>query len=220
MRTRQPSSLGSLDPARSLWLDLADFPVTITSSTEWESARALILTGFEDLPLTLPAALAALRSCGRPLIAVIDGPLVGEAAELALLAPWRIGTRRATFTFQFQAAPSPLGVIIGRDRQLELRLTGRTVDAVAAAALGLLQVVVETEDAALRRAAQLAEQIGAGSPTATRLVIGAVEQGASRSLTDGLAVETRLFARSVVSADAREGIDAFFDKRPPNFDGQ
>ncbi len=217
MRTWQPSSL---DPARSLRLDLADFPVTITSLTEWESARALILTGFEDLSPTLPAALAALRSCGRPLIAVIDGPLVGEASELALLAPWRIGTRRATFAFPLLAAPGPLGAIIGRDRQLELRLTGRVVDAVSAAALGLLQVVVETKDAALRRAAQLAEQIGAGSPTATRLVIGAVEQGASRSLAAGLAVETRLFARSIVSADAREGIEAFFDKRPPSFDGQ
>jgi enoyl-CoA hydratase/carnithine racemase len=84
----------------------------------------------------------------------------------------------------------------------------------------LLQDVVETKDTALRRAAQLAEQIGAGSPTATRLVIGAVEQGASRSLAAGLAVETSLFARSIVSADAREGIEAFFDKRPPSFDGQ
>jgi enoyl-CoA hydratase/carnithine racemase len=239
------ASQTGLDEAADLpcWLDqvldqLAEEPAR-------HRIRVLILTGIENLSRRLTTAewtefrraISRLEDQGRPTIAVIDGHAAGPACELALACHWRIGTRRASF--QESAAPesrasigihpsaghsglrwaSRLTGIIGPTLTLELILTGRTLSSEEASSVGILQRQVESRDTALQLASQLAARLAAGAPLSIEWANEAVRRGAQLPLEAGLAVETGLFTRSVATPDAREGVRAFLEKRPPRFTG-
>lgn len=187
-------------------------------------------------------AISRLEDQGRPTIAVIDGHAAGPACELALACHWRIGTRRASFqesAAQESAAAgsrasigiqpadgrsgqrwaSRLTGIIGQTLTLELILTGRSLSSEEALSAGILQRQVESRDAALQLASRLADRLAAGAPLSIEWANEAVRRGARLSLEAGLAIETDLFTRSVATPDAREGVRAFLEKRPPRFTG-
>lgn len=247
LRVQLPDAASATGPASTTgpasWLDrmldqLAEEPAR-------HRIRVLILTGIENLSRRLTTAewmefrraISRLEDQGRPTIAVIDGHAAGPACELALACHWRIGTRRASFQESAAAGShasigiqpadgrsgqrwaSRLTGIIGQTLTLELILTGRSLSSEEALSVGILQRQVESRDAALQLASRLADRLAAGAPLSIEWANEAVRRGARLSLEAGLAIETGLFTRSVATPDAREGVRAFLEKRPPRFTG-
>ncbi len=165
---------------------------------------------------------------GKPVIGLIDGPTEGIDVEVALACTWRIGTARASF----RQSVAALGILQGSgwiprmneivepSLALELLLTGRMVKTDEALQLGLLQERTETRDECEAAALRLANQICLGAPLSIKWAIESVRQGTRLSLEEGLSLESTLFARSLATADAHEGIRSFLEKRPPRFRGE
>ncbi len=108
---------------------------------------------------------------------------------------------------------------IGKSKAMEMILTGRTMSAHEAEQLGLVARVVPVE-AYLAEALKLANEIAARPPLAVRLAKEAVNKAFETSLTDGLDYERRLFYLLFASADQKEGMRAFVEKRPPQWQGR
>jgi enoyl-CoA hydratase/carnithine racemase len=177
-------------------------------------------------PRLTPAA-AALLHTDVPVIAAVNGAAVGWGMELALMADLRIASERAKFGELFvlrglvSDAPGigRLAQLVGRERAAELLFTGEVIDAVRAEAIGLVGRVVAHDDL-LAEATALAGRIAANPP----LAVQALKQGLRRALDPdwndlGRWVSEQL-GRLFQTADHREGVAAFLEKRAPRFSGR
>jgi len=108
--------------------------------------------------------------------------------------------------------------IVGRARALELLLTSRTIDAVEALRIGLVNKVVPAK-ALLPESQALARQLAAKGPIALRYAKEAVNKGLDLTLEQGLRLEADLYFLLHTTADRIEGVRAFLEKRPPRFRG-
>ncbi len=109
--------------------------------------------------------------------------------------------------------------LLGSHRTLELMLTNRVLTAQEAAEWGLVNRVVP-DDQVLDQARALADELAAGPTEAYGGVKKMVLGSASETLETQMELETRTIAEMAHTADAKEGIDAFFAKRPPTFEGR
>ncbi|HET7444697.1 MAG TPA: enoyl-CoA hydratase-related protein [Solirubrobacterales bacterium] len=168
--------------------------------------------------------LAALET---PLIAAVAGYALGGGCELALACDMIVADDGA----RFGQPEITLGIIpggggsqrltrvLGKQRAMELVLTGRRVDAAEARELGFVNRVVEGEgwlDAALELAGEVAEQ----PPLAARLAKQAVVAAEETTLSAGLEEERRLYELAMATEDRVEGMKAFLEKREPKFEGK
>jgi enoyl-CoA hydratase len=101
----------------------------------------------------------------------------------------------------------------------ELLLLGEPIPSARAAAIGLVNEVVAPEDL-LPRARQCAERLAANGPLAVQAIKEGMIEGSGRTIEESLAIEQRLVARVLRTDDAREGAQAFVDKRAPQFRGR
>ena len=162
-----------------------------------------------------------------PTIAMVDGYAVGAGANLALCCDLIVASERAKFGELFckigLAADGGgtwlLPRVVGLARAKELIFTGDIVDAAEAARLGLVNRVVPAADLETTTRA-LARKIAAGPPLALRLDKQMLNRAASTDLASALEMEAFSQALAIVSEDHREGVNAFFDKRPPRFSGR
>ena len=177
-------------------------------------------------PRTTPLA-AALLATDVPVIAAVTGPAVGWGMELALMADIRVASERARFGELFVlrglncdvAGLGRLAGAVGRERAAELLFTGDVIDAAEAKAAGLVSRVVP-HDELLPTALALAAKIAANPPPAVQ----AIKQGLRTALDPdwdslGVWVSTNL-ARLFATADHKEGVASFLEKRPPVFTGR
>jgi enoyl-CoA hydratase len=165
-----------------------------------------------------------IENLGKPVIAAVNGFALGGGLELALACHVRIASADA----RLGLPEVTLGIIpgyggtqrlprlIGLGAALELITSGRMVDAEEAKALGLVNRVVPPAEL-LPAARELASKICANGPIAVRLALEAALFGASAPLEDGLAYEENLFGLVSATADMREGLKAFLEKRPAAF---
>jgi enoyl-CoA hydratase/carnithine racemase len=168
--------------------------------------------------------LAASRT---PLVAAVSGFALGGGCELALLCDLIV----ASETAEFGQPEITLGIIpggggtqrlarvIGKQRAMELVLTGRRIDAAEAMRLGLVNEVAG-EGEWLARALELAGRIASRPPIATRLAKQAVLAAEESGLSAGIEHERRLYELAMATEDRIEGMDAFLGKRRPNFKGR
>jgi enoyl-CoA hydratase/carnithine racemase len=176
-------------------------------------------------PRITPAA-DALLSTDVPVIAAVNGAAVGWGMELALMADLRVASDRARFGELFVlrglcsdvAGIGRLAQLVGRERAAELLFTGRVIDASEAAAIGLVSRVVPHEDL-LPQALDLAGRIAANPP----LAVQAIKRGLRRALDPDWA-ELGSWVSSTLgdlfqTADHREGVAAFLERRAPRFQG-
>ncbi len=218
---RQDSAIGAAvltgggDKAFCAGMDLrefaqlnADVPVAEMKRLRWEQGEGI-------------------ASFDKPILAAINGLAIGGGVELALLCDLVFAADNASFAFaEIKRGLMPgnggtqrLSRRIGVPRALDMILTGRTVDAQEALALGLVECVVPAAEL-LPRALALAEQMAVNAPVAVRTAKAAVRRGAEMALEDGIRLEQDLASFLYTTDDAKEGPKAFLEKRVPLWQGR
>jgi enoyl-CoA hydratase/carnithine racemase len=112
-----------------------------------------------------------------------------------------------------------LARVLGKQRAMELVLTGRRMDAAEAERFGLVNEVAPDGEW-LERAMDLARRIAKRPPIAVRLAKQAVIAADESGLSEGLEHERRLYELAMATEDRIEGMDAFLEKRKPDFKGR
>lgn len=173
------------------------------------------------------AAFGALLGIPQPVIAAVHGYALGGGCELALSCDLIVADETAVFGLP----ETTVGLVpgcggtqlttrrLGPGRAADLILTGRRVDAAEAERTGLADRLVPAGTAG-EHALVLALQIGANSPVAVRAAKRAIRLGSGLSLAAGLEVEDAAWRTAALSADRREGIAAFAEKRRPSWRGE
>jgi len=228
-----PELMSELAELLEAWdADAAIGCIVIAGSDDWFAAGADIKAmrdrSFEEALVTPTAAfwsrLAALRT---PMIAAVSGYALGGGCELALVCDMIV----ASDTAEFGQPEIMLGIIpggggsqrlarvIGKQRAMELVLTGRRVDAEEAGRLGFVNAVVKKKEL-LEHATELAQVVARRPPIAVRLGKQAVLAADEMPLAGGLDHERRLYEIAMATEDRVEGMSAFLEKRKPNFRGR
>lgn len=174
-----------------------------------------------------PDGVAAVARCTRPVIACLAGDVRGWGVALALACDLRVATRTAVLRTADAAdgrlagggVTQRLPRIVGPSRALELLLLGTPVPATTALAWGLVSRVVPAPRL-LPAARQLATMLAARGPLALRLAKEAVVRALDVPLDDGVRLEHDLYVLLQTTADRREGVAAFKERRRPRFDGR
>ena len=171
--------------------------------------------------------LGKLESLGKPVIAAINGYAFGGGTELSLACDLRIAGEKAIFSLPevklggipcfsgTQRLPRLVGTAIAK----ELLYTARNVTAEEAARIGLINKVVPQESV-MDEANALMASILKNAPVAIQACKELVHAANTLPLEEGLAMETQWGGRLCKTEDKREGIQAFFEKRPPAFQGK
>jgi enoyl-CoA hydratase len=166
---------------------------------------------------------SAIEACPVPTIAAINGACTGGGAAIAAACDLRVAS--PTLKFGFPVARTlgnclsvsnlaRLSEIIGTARVREILMTARLVEAEEAKAIGLVSEIVEDVDA---RASELAQTVASQAP----LTLRATKEGLRRLRAAAAEVDDRdLIAMCYMSADFREGLEAFLGKRKPNWQGK
>lgn len=156
-----------------------------------------------------------------PVIAAINGTALGGGLELALACDIRIAGKKASMGLP----ETRWGILAGAGGTQRLIRTisvgaakkmmfsAQPVDAVEALRIGLVEQVTEDDDP-LDEALELARTIAANSPRAIRNVKCSVNEGYDLPLTEGLAIERKLWADLIPHGDHIEGAKSFFERRP------
>ena len=168
-----------------------------------------------------------MNALEKPVIAAINGHCNGGGLEQALACDIRVAAEHA----QFGLGEVLLGVLPGGGgtqrlprliplgRALELLYTGARIDAAEALRLGLVDHVVPATQLQ-EKCATIALAICRGAPLAVEKIREAALRGLDRPLAEGLALEAELFDFLRATADAKEGAQAFAEKRPPHWQGR
>jgi enoyl-CoA hydratase len=166
----------------------------------------------------------SVETFSRPVIGAINGFALGGGCELALACDFRI----ASETARFGQPEVNLGVIpgfggsqrlprlVGAGHAMELLVTGEIIDAEQACRIGLVNRVVSAAQL-MDECLQVVEKISRKGPLAVRLCKEAVRGGMQMDIDRACRYESELFGICFASADQKEGMRAFLEKRPANF---
>ncbi len=238
----RPAVLNALD-ARTL-----DELAEVVTEVEDGAARALILTGAGEKAFVAGADIAGmarmtpaearrfaerahavldrLERLAVPTVAAVNGYALGGGCEVALACDLVYASEKA----RFGQPEVNLGIVpgfggtqrlprrVGAMRALEILLTGDSYDAARARELGLVLEVLPPERL-LPHARQQVKKILARGPLAVAQAKRLVHAGAGMPLASANELERQGFAALFASGDAREGMRAFLEKRPPRFQG-
>ncbi|MEU9710966.1 enoyl-CoA hydratase [Streptomyces sp. NPDC047967] len=203
--------------------------VVITGSAKAFAAGADIKEmqpqGYMDMYLSdWFTAWDRLGNLRTPTVAAVSGYALGGGCELAMLCDILL----ASDTAVFGQPEIKLGVIpgiggsqrltraVGKAKAMELCLTGRTMDAVEAERAGLVSRIVPADEL-LPEALKAAGTVAAMSKPVAMMAKEAVNRAFETTLTEGIRFERRLFHAVFATADQKEGMSAFVEKRAPDF---
>ena len=218
-------------------------------STDIKGLRAVILTGQGDKAfcaggdlkqrngmtddawqaqhLVFERMLRAILGCPIPVIGAINGAAYGGGCEIAAALDFvyaSTNTRFALTEVTLGIMPGGGGTqnlarAVGERRAKELILSGLPFSAVEAEQWGLVNRVLPPGEL-LEAAFAIARRIAANGPISVRQAKQSIHRGLQMSLADGLVFEIEAYNRLVPTADRREGVRAFNERRKPNFQGK
>lgn len=170
---------------------------------------------------------AMFENCPKPVIAAVNGYALGGGCELALACHMRIAVEGAKFglpevklgTLPGFGGTQRLTQSIGKAKTLELIMTGDMISANEAKELGLVNHVVATHEDLFTKCREILQKIATSGPVAVAMVIKSVNAVYS-SQERGYLKEAIFFGASAKTQDFHEGMQAFLDKRKPNFMGK
>jgi enoyl-CoA hydratase len=238
----RPKVLNALD-ARTI-----DELSAAVAEVERGAARALVLTGAGEKAFVAGADIAAMSTMSAgdarrfaetahavlarmerlpvPTIAAVNGFALGGGCEVALACDLVYASERA----RFGQPEVNLGIVpgfggsqrltrrVGAMRAMEMILTGDMYDAARAKEIGLVLDVLPA-DRLLAHAKEQARKIASKGPVAIAQAKRAIVTGADQDLAAANELERQIFSATFATEDAREGMRAFLEKRPPRFTG-
>jgi enoyl-CoA hydratase/carnithine racemase len=224
---------------QAMYLELAS---AITAAVGDRSVRALLITGqpgiftagndLEDFRSAPPLAagspttkfMQALLTCDKPVVAAVTGAAIGIGATMLLHCDFVYLSEQARLVFPFVT----LGVVpefgsslllprlMGHARAAAALLLAEPIGAEAAVALGIATAVLPSNDV-LSHARGVAMRFNALPPGAVRDTKRLMRAGAAAGISGAMESENALFVERLRGPEAREALQAFFEKRKPNF---
>jgi len=240
----RPRSLNALDTRT-----LQELEKAAADLSGREGVRGVILTGAGEKAFVAGADIAEMNGMDAdrarhfgalgqrvmdvfaalpvPVVAAVNGFALGGGCELALACDFIYASENARFGLPEVSlgilpgfgGTQRLTRLVGRARAKELIFTGDLIDAAKAKEIGLVMDVVPLPNL-LAHARSALERVAKKGPLAVRRAKEAIDRGADLDLADGLTIERQLFFDLFDSADRREGMKAFLEKRPPVFTGR
>lgn len=213
-----------------------------------ESVRAVIITGAGDKAFIAGADISEItnlsaeqarafaikgqhifrmiETCGKPVIAAVNGFALGGGCELAMACHMRVAVDNAKFgqpevnlgIIPGYGGTQRLSRLVGRGKALELMLTADMISAVEALQLGLVNHVTASQEALLEKSREILHKIMKKGPVAIAQTIRAAD--AAFLPVDGYEIEAEAFAACCQTHDFKEGTQAFLEKREAKFTGQ
>ena len=241
VRMNRPERRNALSPAV-----LEEIATTVGALDADESVRCIVIAGTDEVfaagadikamaERSLQDVLEAstmpfwqrIADCRTPLIAAVSGFALGGGCELALLCDMIVASETAEFgqpeitlgIIPGGGGTQRLARILGKQRTMELVLTGRRLDAKEGVRLGFVNKVSPRRDW-LSDAIELAQVVARRPPLAVKLAKQAVLAADEMALSAGLAHERRLYELAMATEDRVEGMQAFLEKRRPEFRGR
>ena len=165
--------------------------------------------------------------CRKPVVAAVAGFALGGGCELAMMCDLIIAADNAKFgqpEIKLGVMPGSGGTqrltrVVGKSKAMEMCLTGRMMDAAEAERSGLVSRIVPVADL-LGEALKVAETIAEMSLPIVMMAKESVNRSYETTLSEGVRFERRLFHSMFATADQKEGMAAFIDKRKPKFENR
>lgn len=218
----------ALDEALNLLDDDHDLWAGVLTGTPEVFSAGSDFTSLGDYDTDRGGQYGIIRRRRRvPLIAAVEGPALGGGMEIVLACDMVVAGRSATFGLpevRRGLVPTCAGIFRG-PRALplnlarEMILVGDPIGAERAFAAGLVNRVVADGEAVVAAVA-LAERVCANAPVAVQAALRAIDEVVAADDELGWAATVAATQRVTASADAAEGIDAFFERRPPRWSGR
>ena len=176
---------------------------------------------------TIRDTFTAIEALPQPVIAAVNGVALGGGTELALACDLRVASDRATLGLtevKLAIIPGAGGTqrlprLIGKGRAMELILTGRSIGAAEALAIGLVNRVAPA-GGLMEAVRKLAGEMLSAGPVALQQAKLAINQGYETDLATGLKLETAAYEAVIPTRDRAEGLAAFAEKRKPVYKGE
>ena len=168
-----------------------------------------------------------LENLSKPVIAAVNGFALGGGCELSMACDIRLASEKARFgqpevglgiTPGF-GGTQRLPRIVGVSKAMELILTATTIKADEAKAIGLVNEVYAPE-ALMDAALEMARSFTKNAPIAVKYSKACIDRGMQMDIDDAIALENELFGMCYATADQKEGMTAFLEKRPAKFENK
>lgn len=175
----------------------------------------------------LQVGISAIEQCRKPVIAAIHGHCVGAGLDMATACDIRLCSQDALFSLKEAAVGfvadvgvlQRLPLIVGQGHARELAYTARSISAERAKEIQLVNEIYTDVESLMVKAEELAHEIAGNSPLAVQASKDVLNYCVGKSIEDGLKYVASVSANIIPSSDLMEALNAFSEKRKPNFTG-
>jgi enoyl-CoA hydratase len=191
-------------------------------------ALAAARTAFLEQLRTLQKAIGSVAATRKPVIAAVSGWCIGGGVDLISAADIRLASAEARFSVREVKVAivadlgslQRLGDIIGEGHLRELAFTGKDIDAARAERIGLVNDVHPDQEAVLAAAHEMAGEIAANPPLVVQGVKDVLSVNTEQQVASGLRYVAAWNSAFLPSKDLGEAVQAFMQRRDPDFKGE